>query len=116
MTAFTARVLAIVRSIPPGRVATYGDVARMAGHEGAARAVGNIMRDSGDPSVPAHRVIAANGQIGGFGGATHVKRERLAAEGILFRGGRLRDFSTIRWEDPRARPRSRAAKPARRKG
>lgn len=106
MTAFTARVLAIVRAIPPGRVATYGDIAAFAGKPGAARAVGNIMRDCGDPSVPAHRVTAANGQLGGFGGSPHVKRERLAAEGIRFRGSRLREFKEIRWDGPaRRRPR-----------
>lgn len=113
MTAFTARVLSIVRAIPPGRVATYGDIAAFAGRPGAARAVGNIMRDSGDPTVPAHRVTAANGALGGFGGACHVKRERLAAEGVQFRGKRLREFRTIRWEGPRtraaARPRVRKA-------
>lgn len=109
MTAFTARVLALVRSIPPGRVATYGDVAAFAGRPGAARAVGNIMRDCGDPAVPAHRVTAANGQLGGFGGASHVKRERLAAEGVRFRGSKLRDFGTIRWDGPGTRQTTRKA-------
>jgi O-6-methylguanine DNA methyltransferase len=109
MTALTARVLTIVRSIPPGRVATYGDVARLAGRPGAARFVGNVMRTCADPSVPAHRVTAANGQLGGFGGSEHVKRERLAAEGVLFRSGRLRDFKTIRWDGKARKP---VAKPA----
>lgn len=113
MTAFTARVLSIVRAIPPGRVATYGDVAGFAGRPGAARAVGNIMRDCGDLAVPAHRVTAANGQLGGFGGSGHIKRARLAAEGVQFRGKRLRDFRTIRWDGPgirkAARPRAKKA-------
>ena len=55
---FRARVLAAVRSIPRGRVATYGDIAALAGAPGAARAVGNVMRQCNDPSVPCHRVIA----------------------------------------------------------
>ena len=42
-TEFVARVLNLVRRIPPGRVATYGDIARLAGYPGAARAVGNVM-------------------------------------------------------------------------
>ena len=42
-----------------GRVTTYGDVARLAGHPGAARAVGNVMRQARVPSLPYHRVIAA---------------------------------------------------------
>src|SRR5262249_60891589 len=63
---FFARVLSVVRRIPPGRVATYGDVAAMAGQPRAARAVGNIMRDCRRPDVPCHRVIAAGGGPGGY--------------------------------------------------
>ena len=51
-TDFKTRVLAVVRRIPPGRVATYGDVAKMAGRPRAARAVGNIMRDCRRQDVP----------------------------------------------------------------
>ena len=57
------RVLSVVRRIPPGRVATYGDVAAMAGRPRAARAVGNIMKGVGRPDIPAHRVIAAGGLL-----------------------------------------------------
>ena len=74
---FTARVLSVVRRIPPGRVATYGDVAAMAGRPRAARAVGNIMRDCGRPDVPCHRVIAAGGRLGGYGGNETLKRALL---------------------------------------
>ena len=49
---FTRRVLSVVRRIPAGRVATYGDVAAAAGRPRAARAVGNIMRDCGGRDVP----------------------------------------------------------------
>jgi alkylated DNA nucleotide flippase Atl1 len=49
---FGARVLSIVRRIPPGRVATYGDVALLAGRPRAWRAVGNIMRRCSRPDVP----------------------------------------------------------------
>jgi O-6-methylguanine DNA methyltransferase len=86
---FTARVLAVVRRIPHGRVATYGAVARLAGRPRAARVVGNIMRRSGLKGVPCHRVIAAGGRIGGYGGNTALKRSLLAAEGVPFRGGRV---------------------------
>src|SRR5262249_17168131 len=65
---FFARVLSVVRRIPPGRVATYGDVAAMAGQPRAARAVGNIMRDCRRADVPCHRGIAAGGGRGGDGG------------------------------------------------
>jgi O-6-methylguanine DNA methyltransferase len=94
---FEQRVLAIVRRIPPGRVATYGDVAAMACHPRAARAVGNIMRGCGRPDVPCHRVIAAGGRLGGYGGNEMLKRALLLAEGITVSGSRIRDLKRIRW-------------------
>lgn len=90
-------MLAVVRRIPPGRVATYGDVALMAGAAGAVRAVGNIMRDCAAPDVPCHRVIAAGGQLGGYGGRESMKRALLAAEGVQVRGARVADFPSRRW-------------------
>jgi O-6-methylguanine DNA methyltransferase len=86
---FKARVLAVVRRIPRGRVATYGDVAEMAGHPRAARAVGNIMRGCGLPDVPCHRVIAAGGRLGGYGGNEVIKRGLLVAEGVPLSGSRV---------------------------
>jgi O-6-methylguanine DNA methyltransferase len=97
---FTARVLSVVRRIPPGRVATYGDVAAMAGRPRAARAVGNIMKGSGRPDIPAHRVIAAGGKLGGYGGNVGMKRALLAAEGIVVRNSRIR-LDEYRWRGPR---------------
>jgi O-6-methylguanine DNA methyltransferase len=93
---FTARVLAVVRRIPPGRVATYGDVAAMAGRPRAARAVGNIMKGVGRPDIPAHRVIAAGGRLGGYGGNESMKRALLVAEGIVVRNARIR-LQEYRW-------------------
>jgi O-6-methylguanine DNA methyltransferase len=86
---FTLRVLTAVRAIPSGRVATYGDVAAMAGRPRAARAVGTIMQRCKRADVPCHRVIAAGGRLGGFAGNPMVKRVLLASEGIAFRGGRV---------------------------
>jgi len=99
---FTARVLSVVRRIPPGRVATYGDVAEMAGRPRAARAVGNIMRTCGRPDVPAHRVIAAGGRLGGYGGSEHLKRLLLIAEGVMLRGSRV-SLEQFRWSGSRQR-------------
>jgi O-6-methylguanine DNA methyltransferase len=89
-------VLGVVGRIPPGRVATYGDVARMAGRPRAARAVGTIMRTSTRRGLPYHRVVAAGGALGGYGGNTAMKAALLAAEGLIVRRGRIRDFQTHR--------------------
>lgn len=98
---FSARVLNLVRRIPAGRVATYGDIARWAGHPGAARAVGNIMRTAKRPDVPYHRVIAAGGRLGGYGGREVLKRALLVAEGVTVTGMRVRSLSRFRWSPSR---------------
>jgi O-6-methylguanine DNA methyltransferase len=100
-SAFAARVLAAVRRIPPGRVATYGDIAAMAGSPLAHRAVGSIMRECDDPRVPCHRVVAAGGALGGFGGSLQLKRERLRAEGLEVGVTRVRRFADVRWRGSR---------------
>jgi O-6-methylguanine DNA methyltransferase len=96
-TGFRARVLAAVRAIPSGRVATYGDIAALAEAPGAARAVGNVMRQCNDPSVPCHRVIASAGGLGGYGGYLDRKRQLLRAEGLDVTLTRVRGFATVRW-------------------
>lgn len=94
---FSRRVIWVVRRIPPGRVATYGDVAAMAGRPRAARAVGNLMRGCRRSDVPCHRVIAAGGQLGGYGGRESMKRALLSAEGVTVAGSRVRQLEQVRW-------------------
>lgn len=98
-TPFARRVLTIVRRIPPGRVATYGDVAALAGRPLASRAVGNVMRSCTRPGVPCHRVVGAGGRLGGYGDRA-VKRGLLVAEGIRVTGDRLHRFAAVRWQGP----------------
>jgi O-6-methylguanine DNA methyltransferase len=100
---FSWRVLSIVRRIPPGRVATYGDVAALAGKPRAARAVGNVMRRCSRLDVPCHRVIAAGGRLGGYGGNDMLKRSLLTAEGIIVAGSRVRELERVRWHPARKR-------------
>jgi O-6-methylguanine DNA methyltransferase len=96
-------VLSVVRRIPPGRVATYGDVAAGAGRPRAARAVGNIMRDCHRADVPCHRVIAAAGRLGGYGSHPSLKAALLAAEGVVVSNGRVRQLERVRWPAPGGR-------------
>ena len=100
-TEFAARVLAIVRRIPKGRVATYGDVAAAAGKPRASRAVGNVMRGCGDSTVPCHRVIGAGGRMGGYGRDLNRKRQLLLGEGITVSRNSIRNFSAVRWRQRR---------------
>lgn len=80
---FAESVREAVRQIPKGETRTYGEVAAAIGHPGAARAVGTIMRDNYDPTVPCHRVIRADGKIGEYNrGGPEKKRALLRAEGV----------------------------------
>lgn len=94
---FTRRVLILVGRIPRGTVTTYGDLARLAGRPGAARAVGRIMAQAGRPGLPYHRVVAAGGVLGGFGGHPALKARLLASEGLTIRGQRIVGFAAKRW-------------------
>ncbi len=105
--------MTVVRRIPAGRVATYGDVAELAGRPRAARAVGNIMKNCHRRDVPCHRVIAAGGRLGGYGGHEMLKRALLLAEGVPISGARVRELERVRWTAERRtawKPRKRPKK------
>jgi len=93
---FEARVLTLVRRIPRGRVATYGDVAELAGRPRAWRAVGTIMSNCRSPTVPCHRVVGAGGRLGGYSEPWR-KRQLLREEGIVVGRRAIRQFSQVRW-------------------
>lgn len=95
-----SRIYAVVAGIPKGKVATYGQVALLAGLPGRARLVGYALHAAADPLLPWHRVVNAKGEIslrsGGSGG-DEVQRLRLEAEGVFFdRRGRI-DPERYRW-------------------
>ena len=80
---FYERVYRVVRTIPPGRVATYGQIAEILGHPGVARHVGNALAlaDKAKPKVPWHRVVNTKGLIRTKGGK---QRQLLEQEGVAF--------------------------------
>ena len=83
-TMFKTRVEEVVRSIPEGETRTYGEVAHAAGYPRAARAVGMVMASNQDKSVPCHRVIRADGKIGGYNAINGPSKEALLrAEGAI---------------------------------
>ena len=88
---FQRKVLATLRGlVGPGQTISYGELAAAVGHPGAARAVGTALARTPVPIVvPCHRVLAADGSIGGYGAAgTGVKRRLLAIEGTVVGKGR----------------------------
>jgi methylated-DNA-[protein]-cysteine S-methyltransferase len=81
---FHRRAYDVIRAVAPGRTTTYGEVATMLGDPAAARAVGVAMGANPVPIiVPCHRVVSADGRLGGFSapGGTATKRRILAIEG-----------------------------------
>ena len=86
------RIYDAVKKIPRGKVATYGQVAELAGDKKMARAVGNALHRNPDPEhIPCYRVVNAKGELAGafaFGGA-NVQEQLLAADGIMVVDGRV---------------------------
>lgn len=101
MTRFHRAVHQIVRRIPRGRVATYGQIAAILGWPRAARAVGYAMRHC-PPGVPWHRVVNANGGISLRANVSGMLTQRLMLEqeGVPVRKGRVR-LDRHRWRAAR---------------
>lgn len=82
-TAFQVRVWNALAAIPYGEVRTYGEVAAAIGRPGASRAVGQANHNNPvAPIIPCHRVVAAGGGLGGYGGGLSLKRQMLDLEGV----------------------------------
>ena len=88
----TKRIYEAVKKIPKGHVATYGQIAEMAGNPRMSRAVGNALHHNPDPEhIPCYRVVNSKGELAGafaFGGE-HVQEELLKADGIEVVNGRV---------------------------
>ena len=93
------RIYEVVRQIPRGKVATYGQVAAMAGNPRLARVVGYALHVNPDPdSIPCYRVVNRLGDVSkafAFGGE-NVQIALLRADGVHVENGRV-DLSVYRW-------------------
>lgn len=107
---FFGEVYKIVKKIPPGKVATYGQIAEMLGSPRAARTVGWALHANQDKDAPCHRVVDRNGRLapnfafsakGGDGSAE--QRRRLEAEGVKFKDERYVDLDLHQVESSKLR-------------
>ena len=90
----------IIRKIPAGKVATYGQIAALMGNPHASRAVGMAMRTNPDaPRTPCHRVVASDGRLTGYSmeGGVKTKKEMLLREGVFFKGDKV-DLGRSQWQ------------------
>ncbi len=112
-------IWSVVRKVPRGRVATYGQIAEIAGLEGHARQVGYALHNLPEKTnVPWHRVVNAKGEISArTGGDSHeLQRLLLEAEGVEFDAKGRMDLKRYQWERGVAKSQSRrGAKERRRK-
>ena len=95
MNEFSKRIYEIVRRIPRGKVASYGQIARMLGMPRHARQVGWAMRYCPD-EIPWQRVVKSDGGIAG-GFYPEMRRALLEAEGVEFRPDGNIDMHTCQW-------------------
>ena len=99
-SSFKSTVYAVASSIPKGSVATYGQIAELAGYPGAARAVGMCMRTNKDTkTVPCHRVVGSTGALTGYayGEGLVTKKKMLQKEGVQFKGDKI-DLAQSLWK------------------
>lgn len=99
MESFREAVYRATAHIPRGKVATYGQIARLAGRPKSARAVGQCMAANQNPrDIPCHRVVGSTGALTGYAfDGVPMKRKKLLDEGVAFKGARV-DLSRSRWE------------------
>ncbi|MFC5411036.1 MGMT family protein [Larkinella bovis] len=93
-------VYEVVRLIPPGRVTTYGAIARYLGLRAGARMVGWAMNAAHGRDVPAHRVVNRLGVLSGkhFFGSPTAMQELLATEGVAVKDDRVQQFTQVLWD------------------
>ena len=89
MTSFQKRVYEVVREIPPGKVLTYGEVAKKIGYPKDYRAVGNILNKNKDKRILCHRVIKSDGRVGGYKYGINRKINLLKKEGLIIKNGKI---------------------------
>lgn len=103
---FFEQVWEVVAQIPPGKVATYGDIAEHLGTRGAARTVGWALNAAAGSDLPCHRVVNRFGALTGkrhFEGP-HVMEERLRSEDVTFTEDGCVDLAKHRWIPGEAAP------------
>ena len=92
---FNEKCYELLKQIPEGKVTTYKEIAKALNTK-AYRAVGNAMNKNPNPvKIPCHRVVKADGSLGGYAYGDIKKIDLLTKEGVKIKDGRIVDFKTI---------------------
>lgn len=108
MTEFTKNVIANIRKVPPGKVATYAQIAELSGKPHAARAVSWILHSSSEAyGLPWQRILNSKGKISFPWGSRHYNRQKtlLKKEGVVFSSTDDIDMKHFQWKKKPARTR-----------
>lgn len=114
MTDFSAKVIAAIQQIPHGKVATYGQIAGIAGKPQGSRGVAWILNSSsGAHKLPWHRVLGAQGRISFPKDTKHHRLQKalLQKEGVLFSDNGRIDLKKFQWKKTAAPKKKTPAKP-----
>ena len=96
MTSFQSQCYEALKKIPAGNVISYGGLAEIIGRPNAHRAVGSAMnKNPFAPTVPCHRVVKSNGELGGFAYDISIKIKRLQKEGVHVLNNRIVNFQSV---------------------
>lgn len=99
-SSFCQEIYDVCSQIPQGKVATYGQLAKLVGKPKSARAVGMCMRKNPNvPVMPCHRVVASDGKLQGYsaGAGVFTKYQMLLDEGVKFNNDKV-DLSQSQWQ------------------
>ncbi|MBX3016291.1 MAG: MGMT family protein [Bdellovibrionaceae bacterium] len=115
MTEFTKAVVKVIRAIPKGKIASYSQVAELAGRPGASRGVVWILNSSSEEyELPWHRVLRASGEIAFRKGSTHFRLQKrmLEKEGVLVAKDGSIDIEEFGWKKKPRQKRARKSTPS----
>ena len=97
---FNNHVFEVARQVPPGRVTSYGAIARFLGVANWSRKVGKAMGllNGVTPPVPFQRIVNSQGRLTGETAGIEHRKELLAKEGVIVVGDKIQNFKTVYWD------------------
>ena len=92
------KIYDLIKKVPPGKVTTYGELAKSIGKYKSSRVIGKILNKNPFPiNIPCHRVVLSNGKIGGYYYGTEIKKRILEKEGLKISAeGKIHNFYAVK--------------------